>query len=140
MVNEDSGQLEKAREKAKEIIEKARSGEDFGRLAAEYSCDEESAERGGFLGEIPIQRLPEQFREAVKGVKPGGFTPLIKDSKGIRIIKVVDYNQERGYSFEEAREELERILTQEKVQMRYTEYVDELKDRYYVEIKEDILR
>jgi len=139
-VSEDTGQLEQARSKAREIVERAKAGEDFGRLAKEYSCDEESAARGGLLGEIPVSRLPENFREAVKGVEPGGFAPLVRDSKGIRIIRVLEYKTEGEYTFEEAREELKRILTQEKVQQRYSEYVDELRDKYYVEIKEDILR
>lgn len=139
-VTGDSGQMDAAREKAREVVRKAEAGEDFASLAAEYSCDEETAERGGLLGEIPISRLPEKFRDAVRGVEPGGIAPLVRDSKGIRIIRVIDFKNEGEYSFEEAREELKRILTQEKVQQKYAEYVDELKDKYYVEIKDDVLQ
>jgi peptidyl-prolyl cis-trans isomerase SurA len=139
-VSEGAGELESAREKAREIVERASAGEDFAELAREYSCDEESAARGGLLGEVPVSRLPEQFREAVRGVEPGGYAPLIRDSRGIRIIKVVDFSSGGEYSFEEAREELKRILTQEKVQQKYAEYVSELKEKYYVDIKEDILQ
>ncbi|MBD3178183.1 MAG: hypothetical protein GF417_00535, partial [Candidatus Latescibacteria bacterium] len=139
-VEEDAGQMEQAREKARRVVERAKSGEDFEELAREYSCDEESAERGGLLGEIPVSRLPEKFREAVRGIRPGGFAPLVKDDKGIRIIRVLDFNSEGEYSFDEAREEIKRILTQEKVQQKYSDYVKELKDKYYVEIKEDVLQ
>jgi peptidyl-prolyl cis-trans isomerase SurA len=139
-VKEDRGQFEEARERARKIVERAKSGEDFAELAREYSCDEESGERGGFLGEVPIARLPDNFRQAVKGVEAGGFAPLVKDERGIRIIRVLDFNSEGQYSFEEAREELQRILTQEKVQKKYSAYVENLKDKYYVEIKEDVLK
>ncbi|MFO7914758.1 MAG: peptidylprolyl isomerase [Candidatus Krumholzibacteriales bacterium] len=139
-VTEDSAQLDAAREKAGELVKRAEAGEAFAKLAAEYSCDEETAGSGGLLGEVPISRLPEQFREAVRGVEPGDIAPLVRDSKGIRIIKVIDFKSEGEYSFEEAREELKRILTQEKVQQKYTEYVNELKEKYYVEIKEDVLQ
>jgi hypothetical protein len=42
---------------------------------------------------------------------------------------------EREYTFDEAREELKRLIEQQKKQGRMQEFIDELKEIYYVEIK-----
>ncbi len=136
-VEEGSGELEEARRLAETLRERAREGEDFGRLAAEYSSDQKSKEMGGMVGEIPLSNLPEFFREAIKGVKPGQVAPVIKDSKGFRIIKVLERNEERPYTFKEAEEELRNILRREKLQEKYSQYVEMLKEKYYVDIKKD---
>lgn len=136
-VEEGSGELNEARRRADDLRERIRKGEDFGKLAAEYSSDQKSREMGGMVGEVPVSSLPEFFREAIKGVKPGEVAPVIKDSKGFRIIKVLERNEERPYTFKEAEEELRNILRREKLQKKYSEYVEMLKEKYYVDIKED---
>lgn len=137
---EGESELETARERAEEIRNRIKEGADFGEMAAQYSKDENSRKRGGLVGEVPAANLPEFFAESIKGVKIGGLAPVIKDEKGFRIIKVVDRQQPRPFKFKEAEEELRNVLRQEKLQQRYADYVDSLKDKYYVDIKADVTR
>jgi peptidyl-prolyl cis-trans isomerase SurA len=139
-VEEGTDEIEQAYKKAEGIRNRIAGGEDFGKLASQFSADKETSGKGGFIGEIAIQDLPEFFREAIKGVKPGGVAPVLKDSKGFRIIKIIGREKQRVYSFEEAKEDLRKLLRQERLQENYADYVEKLKGKYYVDIKEDVVQ
>jgi len=137
-LKESTGEKEEALKKAKEIRKRILDGKDFGKLASQFSDDKKTAEKGGVIGEIPLAKLPDFFKEAIKNVKPGELAPVVKDSKGFRIIKVLGREKERPYSFKEAEDDLRNLLRQEKMQKNYIDYVDTLKSKYYVDIKEDV--
>jgi len=110
-------------------------GGDFAKAAAEYSGDFSTKDAGGVIGEIPIENLPDQFKEAIKDVSAGGIAPLLKEERGFRIIKILARNESRSYSYEEAKDELRKILMQKKMQERIAAYVEGLKTNYAVVIK-----
>ena len=139
-VKEGTDEIEEAYEKAERIRNRIVEGEDFGKLALQFSADKETSGKEGFIGEIAVQDLPEFFREAIKGVETGGVAPVLKDSKGFRIIKIIDRVQQRIYSFKEAKEDLRKLLRQERLQENYADYVETLKGKYYVDIKEDVVQ
>ena len=67
----------------------------------------------------------------------GEIAPVVRDKDGFRIFKVLGRTSERTYTFDEAREELKNVIEQEKLQVHFMEYIEGLKEIYYVEIKED---
>lgn len=127
--------LEAAEEKARSIRGEILAGADFAEMARRYSDDETTREAGGLIGERAVKDLPEFFMEKIGGVEPGGIAPLVEDSKGFRIVKVIDRSEPRKYTYKEAREELERLLKQQKLQQEFKEYVAELEKIYYVDYK-----
>ncbi|MDZ7860460.1 MAG: peptidylprolyl isomerase [Candidatus Krumholzibacteriota bacterium] len=137
-IKESTGEKEEALKKAEEIRKRILDGEDFGKLASRLSDDKETAEKKGVIGEIPTANLPQFFKDAIQNVKPGELAPVVKDSKGFRIIKVLGREKERPFSFKEAEDDLRKLLRQEKLQEKYTDYIDTLKSKYYVDIKEDV--
>ena len=60
---------------------------------------------------------------------------MIKEEKGFRIIKVLQKNPSRAWTYQEARGELENMIGQQKRMEKFQEYVHELKGMYYVDIK-----
>ncbi|UCF04240.1 MAG: peptidylprolyl isomerase [bacterium] len=129
-----AGTAELAERIRREILE----GAEFGDMASRYSDDERTKDSGGEVGEIPLESLPEFFLEMLKGVEVGEISPVVRESKGFRIVKVLARNPERDYTYDEARDELRGLIEQQKKQERYKEYVDGLRDLYYVEVKEDL--
>ena len=78
---------QKAYDKAKEIIEKLKKGEDFSKLAKEYSKDSTTASKGGSLGKINKGDYADEVFEALKNLKDGSYsTSPVKSSYGYHIV------------------------------------------------------
>ncbi|WP_345251747.1 peptidylprolyl isomerase [Pigmentiphaga soli] len=84
-----SDQVATLRRKADLLLEQARGGADFARLAA-ASSDGEEALHGGDLGTRPADRWPSLFVDAVANLSPGGISGVIQSGNGFHIIKLVD--------------------------------------------------
>lgn len=86
--------LIKDENRAKEIYDRAKNGEDFAALAKQYSEDIKSRDSGGELewaarGEITADGKPvPEFDEAVFAANPGDLVGPIKTSAGFEIIKI----------------------------------------------------
>ncbi|MGC8710071.1 MAG: peptidylprolyl isomerase [Candidatus Micrarchaeia archaeon] len=72
--------------KAKEALEKLKSGESFSKVAAEYSIDG-SRKRGGDLGYFARGVMVKEFEDASFALKPGEISGIVKTRFGYHIIK-----------------------------------------------------
>jgi parvulin-like peptidyl-prolyl isomerase len=81
-----------ARSKAEDILKRARGGEDFAKLADEYSSDPGSKGKGGDLGWFGKGRMMESFEKTAFELKPGDISDIVETPYGFHIIKV----EERG--------------------------------------------
>ena len=88
-VSEKASETEVAalQNKAQTALTRAKQGEDFGRLAKEFS---ESAERdkGGLMGLRAASRYPTLFVDATKNLSVGDVT-LVRSGAGFHILKLV---------------------------------------------------
>ncbi|HEX9428607.1 MAG TPA: peptidylprolyl isomerase, partial [Candidatus Polarisedimenticolia bacterium] len=99
----------KVEAKAREILKRARSGEDFAALARKYSEDS-SASSGGDLNFFSRGQMVKEFEDAAFGLPPGGISDLVRTPYGFHIIKLVETRPGRAVPFEEAREGLRQEL------------------------------
>ena len=76
-----------ALDKAKEVIKKLKAGEDFAKLAKEYSKDATSSENGGSLGKVNDGDLAEEALSALRNLKDGSYTTTpVKSAYGYHIL------------------------------------------------------
>jgi tetratricopeptide (TPR) repeat protein len=75
-------------DEARQILESLKKGVDFASLAKEKSTDATAAD-GGYMGKMDPARLRPELREALKGMRPGQMTGIVKLSSRFAIVKVL---------------------------------------------------
>jgi foldase protein PrsA len=98
----------KNREKAEEVLKRARAGEDFGKLAQEFSSDTGNKDKGGDLGWFGHGEMVKEFEQAAYALKPGEISNVVQTPFGFHIIKL-----------EERKNETKEGKTEEKVHARH---------------------
>jgi tetratricopeptide (TPR) repeat protein len=73
---------------AQQILDRLTKGEDFAILAQAKSTDATASE-GGYMGKIDPATLRDELRAALKGLKPGETSGIIKLPSGYAILRVV---------------------------------------------------
>ena len=73
---------------AREIQSKLRAGADFALLASEHSIDA-SASKGGYFGMVDPETLRPELRDAVRDLRPGQFSEVVKIPSGYAILKIL---------------------------------------------------
>jgi len=86
--NADSGRIDEARQRAEDLLAQLKGGADFARLAASYS-NAPDALQGGDLGWRSLDRLPNLFIDAIRDVKTGDITGIVRSPNGFHILKVL---------------------------------------------------
>ncbi|HIJ65465.1 MAG TPA: hypothetical protein HPP77_05880 [Candidatus Hydrogenedentes bacterium] len=80
----------RAREQIVELRQRLLDGEDFGKLARQYSMDPQSSRRGGDLGYQNKGEFMEPFEEFVWNAEPGELSDVITTIHGYHLAVVVD--------------------------------------------------
>ena len=80
-------ELVTAENRAKEVYDKAVAGEDFGRLAVQFS-NAQTALEGGSLGWRKGPELPTFLAEMIAGMKAGDITQPLRTPSGYHIIRL----------------------------------------------------
>ena len=89
-----AAQVAALQKQAQDLAARARGGEDFARLAGEFSKAPEAQEGGGAMGLRPADRYPSLFVEATKGVAVGGIAGPLRSGAGFHVLKLLA--RERG--------------------------------------------
>jgi peptidyl-prolyl cis-trans isomerase SurA len=82
-------QIEARRRRADEALNQVKSGKDFAQVAAAFS-DAPDAIQGGDLGWRTPARLPTAFVAAIKDMKSGEVSPVLRSPGGFHVLKVND--------------------------------------------------
>ncbi len=77
-----------ARTKAEDVLKRARGGEDFSKLAKEFSTDPGSKDKGGDLGWFGPGQMDPTFEKAAFALQPGQISDIVETQFGYHIIKV----------------------------------------------------
>lgn len=117
------------------ISERALKGEDFAKLAKEYSYDLETKEKGGYLGEFVIDFLFSPFKEVCEKLDSGELSPPVLSKEGFHLIKMLRKEKERILSFSEIQEDLRNFLYQKKLKEIIDEYLKEVRENHFIKVR-----
>jgi parvulin-like peptidyl-prolyl isomerase len=108
--------IKQKRSKAEEVLKRARNGEDFSKLAKEFSTDPGSAEKGGDLGWFGHGQMVPEFEQAAFALKPGEISDIVETKFGYHIIKLDDRKTETKDGKQEEQVHARHILIGETAQ------------------------
>jgi peptidyl-prolyl cis-trans isomerase SurA len=132
--NDDSTIAELNRIRAKVL-----AGENFGTLARKYSEDLDTKDVGGDLGKIPVDQIEAPFMEQLKPLKAGDISEPGKvpvgTSFGYHIVWVRSITPEHKMNLTDDYRRLEQFALQFKNNIKYQQWVDELRKSIYWEKK-----
>lgn len=125
----------KVREKAAQLVAKARGGADFGTLVAENSDRENAKTTKGKNEELNIKDLDEKFAKPLAALPVGGITDPIEMPEGIEILRVDNRSKATSESVYNENE-VRKILTYERLPNERKKYMSQLRTDSYIKLNE----
>ncbi|WP_227662788.1 peptidylprolyl isomerase [Marinobacter daqiaonensis] len=124
----------KAENRINELYQRLQQGSDFAELAREFSDDPGSASEGGSLGWVSPGQMVPAFEEAMMNAGVGETTRPFRSRFGWHILEVQD--RRRQDISEQVREsEAQQALYRRKYETELQNWLQEIRDEAYVEIK-----
>jgi peptidyl-prolyl cis-trans isomerase C len=115
------------------LLKRVRAGEDFGKLAKEFSQDPGSKERGGEYV-FPRGQMAVEFETAAFSMSVGQISDVVTTKFGYHIIKVLERNAAGKIEFAKVKERVRENLQQEEADKRLPAYLEAVKKEAGVEI------
>ncbi len=120
---------------AKSLLARAQQGEDFAKLAREYSQDSGTRNEGGDLGFIGRDILPKPLEELVFSMRVGEVRGPVRADRGFHLIKLVDKRIKEAKPFSEVQDEIRTRLRQREMERQTKIYLGDLRKKILVDIR-----
>jgi peptidyl-prolyl cis-trans isomerase SurA len=91
--NANEAQIAGLRARAQRAVDRARAGEDFIKLAREFSDAPGVSTNGGVIGVRTADRYPPLFVESIKELPEGAVSDIVRSGAGFHIIKILERHQ-----------------------------------------------
>lgn len=121
------------KERAQEVINKIKAGEDMSVVASNYS-DGRYRIKGGDFGLVHRGRLEASFEEEVFKLELGELSGIIETIYGYHIVRVEEVKEPEQLRLEEVSKELKKELTEKKEKQLLEELIAMLRGEAKIEI------
>ncbi|TIH12259.1 peptidylprolyl isomerase [Marinifilum sp. JC120] len=112
-----------AEKKIKKVLAKAKSGQDFGKLAKKYS-EGPSNSKGGELGWFGHGAMVKPFEDAAFALKKGEVSKPVRTRFGWHLIKIDDVREAGQKELDQVKDEISSMIAQEKAADSITDKLD----------------
>ena len=129
----DSSTQRLALEKMEAVVTKLTQGQSFESLAVEEP-DSPMAPQGADLGLYRLDELSPQLQKAVKDMKAGDYSPILKTEMGYQIIYVQKIVETDSKSVAEVKSEIQETLYNEAVDNKFQTWLKDLRKRSHIKI------
>jgi peptidyl-prolyl cis-trans isomerase C len=121
------------------ILKRARAGEDFAKLAKEFSEDPGSKDTGGEY-KFPRGKMMPEFEAAAFSLNTNQVSDIVTTAYGYHIIKLSEKIPAQKVEYAKAASDIKDGLTQQALQKQFPEYLQQLKKEAGVEILDEKLK
>jgi len=119
---------------ARELVARARGGEDFAELAKTYSAGPNKAS-GGDLGVLRRGDIAPEVEKVAFALAPGEVSEPIPTAEGYRILKLGEKTEGSVVPYEDARLEIQRRLNQTRTNEEVEKYLEGLRQKAIVDVR-----
>jgi parvulin-like peptidyl-prolyl isomerase len=123
-----------------ELLKRARSGESFTNLAAQYSEDPNSKDNGGELPPLSRDQMSPELAATAFSLTNNQVSDVIEMSYGYCIVKLLDKIPAKKLDYASVADDLKEALTRQKAARLAPAYLDKLKKASGVEILDPDLK
>ena len=127
------------RKQAEDLLKRARAGEDFAKLAKEYSDDPGSKDKGGEYT-FPRGQMAPEFEAAAFSLKTNEISDLVTTQFGYHIIKLSEKIPAKQVEFDKVKDRIKSYLAQQEIGKKAPDFFAKLKKDANVEILDDKLK
>jgi peptidyl-prolyl cis-trans isomerase SurA len=120
---------------ARSLLARVQKGEDFAKLAREYSEDSGTRNEGGDLGFIGRDILPKPLEELLFSMREGEVRGPVRADRGFHVIKLVAKRTKEAKPFTEVQDEIRVRLRQREMERQTKIYLGELRKKILVDIR-----
>jgi parvulin-like peptidyl-prolyl isomerase len=124
---------------AEDVLKKAKAGEDFGKLAKDYSEDPGSKDKGGEYTFPKGQMVPE-FEAAAFSMNTNQVSDLVTTQFGYHIIKTLEKIPAKKIEMAEVKDDVKEFLTNQSIQKQLPDYLEKLEKESNVQILDEKLK
>lgn len=117
-----------AKEKAEGLLKRLKGGEDFAKIAAEFSDDPGSKAKGGDLGFFPKGRMVPEFEKAAFSLKPGELSDVVETPFGFHIIKVDEKKESTLEPLDKVKDKIRDKILADRRKAKIEEFVKKAMD------------
>jgi peptidyl-prolyl cis-trans isomerase D len=114
------------RKQAEAVLKRARAGEDFAKLANEFTDEEIGKTRGGDLDFFGRGAMAKEFEDASFALKTGQISDIVKTQFGLHIIKLTDRREASTRTLDEVKAQIEDQLKWDRAQTEAQRLAEEL--------------
>jgi len=123
-----------SQDKAKKLLARIKGGEDFEALAKAESLDEGSKAQGGLVGWVEKGQLePAALDQAVFAADEGELAGPVQSKLGWHVLRVEATKPPESRTFEQSKDKVNQVLYRKRLEEKLDAWVDELKQKTYVE-------
>lgn len=133
------GQKEAKRKLIDDLLQRAKKGEDFAKLAKEYSEDPGSKDRGGEYTFPRGQMVPE-FEATAFALAENQISDVVTTQFGYHIIKLLEKIPAKKVELAKVADRVKEALTQQAIQKQLPDYFQKLRKDQPVEILDEKLK
>lgn len=120
------------------VLTELRVGNDFAKVAAKYSDDPGTKDKGGDLGLFERRMMVQAFDEAAFKLNVGEISDVVQSGYGYHVIKLTE--KQPYPSYEEDKENLKNLFKKSRYNDVYAELIENLKKEYNFKLNESVIQ
>jgi parvulin-like peptidyl-prolyl isomerase len=128
------------RKQAEDLLKRARGGEDFAKLAKEFSEDPGSKDKGGEYPPFPRGAMVPEFESAAFSLNTNQVSDIVTTQFGYHIIKLSEKIPAHKVELAKVADDLKEALKRQKLEKLLPDYIEKLKQSNHVEILDPRLK